>query len=201
MLTHEEVGVEAGVLDGIKAVNRFVAVDGDGESCLRAERAADRVGEVKAESLRRFAERVVDDEHRNDLRRFTAGETQRAERGQIIRAVGGRAVSADVVDGSRTRRVAGAGDEHVDVYSCIRRFVGRLSADAELHRVCRSGTRDGPADVLKQRGRQILRHVDAVREIAADVWFHQLIRKQGCVPVGNGRTGFDRIGRVHQRPT
>ena len=79
MLPHEEVVIEGGVLDRIRPIGGFVAVDGDGVSGLRAQGTTDRVRKIYGKRLRNFTKRVINDEDPDRSRRKTLISPSRSE--------------------------------------------------------------------------------------------------------------------------
>src|SRR4030081_1302384 len=122
MLTHKEVVVEAAVLDGVRSIDHVIAVDGDGKSGLRAERAAHGIAEADGESLRAFDEAIVNNENGNGLGSLAGREEERAARGHIVRALTGRAVSARIVNRGRAGSIARARDRQIKPNCLVERF-------------------------------------------------------------------------------
>src|SRR4029079_19083613 len=114
VLTDEEVSVEAGVLDRVRPIHCFVAVDGYGEGRLRTERTTDRIRKVNSKRLRTFTVAIVNDEDWNGFGVFTGSEWQSAQRSEKVRTLAARAIHSRVVDRSGVRGAAVSGNPNLN---------------------------------------------------------------------------------------
>src|SRR6185295_12208998 len=95
------------------------------------------------ERLRAFTKAIVDNEHRDTLRCFAGGESQRADGCKVVRAVDGRPVRSRVAHTGGTGGIAGARNCKGDFGCGIERLADAGRARVELHSICHWWRRSG----------------------------------------------------------